>query len=219
MTRRARLWIEFVVIFGLLPIPAMQLPPRTLIPVLWVTSLAVLGFLLFDRTFERKQLWNAGAIRHHWRPIVLRFVFVAPVVAVATWLLTPQLFMGFPRRALPIWGMVMFAYPIASVFPQGIVYRAFLLHRYRDLFPAVALRVAVGALAFGYLHIIFGNWMAPMLTLAGGVLFTWTQEKTRSLFCSSLEHAMYGCLLITTGWGIFVVKGGDQILERLSAGG
>ncbi len=99
----------------------------------------------------------------------------------------------------------MVLYPILSVYPQGLLYRGFFLHRYAGLFPATHaghwMLLLAGAAAFGFLHIIFRNPLAVMLTFFGGILFAWRYEQTGSLFVSGFEHALYGCWLFTVGLG------------------
>ena len=74
----------------------------------------------------------------------------------------------------------MIAYPLLSVFPQGIIYRNWFVHRYRDLFGDSGLMILVAALAFSFVHIIFINWVALVLTFVGGIMFTGTYIRHRS---------------------------------------
>lgn len=97
--------------------------------------------------------------------------------------------------------MVLVLYPILSVYPQGIVYRMFLMERYRPLFPEAWLMILVSAVAFGFMHIVFRNPFAVVITFAGGLLFAWRYERTGSLLVSSVDHAIYGCLMFTVGLG------------------
>jgi len=39
------------------------------------------------------------------------------------------------------------------------------------------------------------------------VLFAWRYQQSGSLFTSSLEHALYGCLMFTIGLGEYFYKG------------
>ncbi len=198
--------------FGLLPIGVYFLKPhRTLLPILWVFMACILVMLLRDKTFDRKELWNARAIKDHWKPILLRFVCLAPVIAFATWWLTEELFLYLPRNQPWLIAMIICLYPIFSVYPQGIIYRVFLLHRYKPLLGNPIALVVVSALCFGFLHIIFRNPIAPTVTLVGGALFAWTHHRSRSLFVSSFEHALYGLWLMSTGWGAFLYPGAVDI--------
>ena len=101
----------------------------------------------------------------------------------------------------------MLLYPILSVYPQGIVYRAFIFERYRPLFSNPILMIAVSAAAFSFVHIIFRNPIAVGLTLLGGIIFAFRYQESGSLFTSSFEHALYGCFMFTIGLGEFFYKG------------
>jgi len=102
---------------------------------------------------------------------------------------------------------VMVLYPVLSVYPQAIIYRAFFFARYRPLFPNTALLIAMSAVAFSFAHIIFRNPIALTFTLVGGALFAWRYAETGSLFSSSVEHALYGCWMFTIGLGQYFYKG------------
>ena len=95
----------------------------------------------------------------------------------------------------------MALYPILSVYPQAIIYRAFVFDRYRDLFGPPWAIVLASAVAFAYVHIIFQNRLAVVLTFFGGILFAVCYLQTGSLFVSSFEHALYGCSIFTIGLG------------------
>ena len=60
-------------------------------------------------------------------------------------------------------------------------------------------------------HIVFNNPHAVALTLAGGVLFTW-QHNTKGMMFANVEHALFGNLAFTVGWGIFL-HGGTMALR------
>ena len=101
------------------------------------------------------------------------------------------------------------------MYPQEIIFRAFFVRRYgealRSLGGAVTL-VAVGALAFGWAHVLFGanaraTAIAVGLSTIGGVLFLTTYLRTRSTLAASVEHALYGDLLFTVGLGWYFYSG------------
>jgi len=102
---------------------------------------------------------------------------------------------------------VMVAYPVLSVYPQGLLFRAFFFERYTDLFPGEWAMILASAAAFAFLHIIFRNWLAVALTFAGGLLFAMRYAETNSLATSSFEHALYGCWLFTVGLGQYFYHG------------
>ena len=204
---RRRLVIEMLLLFLVLPLAVLASETKLLLPILWVFAASIFIVVWRDRTFPRRELWNAGAFRAHRKAILARFIVLGAGVLLLTWWLTPELLFRLPREKPLLYCAILVGYPWVSVYPQGVIYRAFLLHRYAALFPRPAVRIAMAALCFGFLHIIFRNPIAPLVTLIGGVLFTWTHARSRSLFVSSVEHALYGLWLMTTGWGAFLYPG------------
>jgi len=88
------------------------------------------------------------------------------------------------------------------------VYRAFFHHRYAPVLRGPVARILVGGAAFGFMHVVFLNWLAPAMTLVGGLLFAWTYERSRSLFAATFEHALWGCYVFTIGIGWYFYGGG-----------
>lgn len=191
-----------LLIFAALPLLFLALRPSLhIFAVLWGMTLACLVSLLVDPTFDRRRLWNAGAFREHGRGVFLRFALVAPVIAVSTAVFMPDDFLSFPRARPLLWAAVMLLYPWLSVYPQGILYRAFVFHRYRPIFGERGPMIVASAMLFALSHVVFGNWIAVVLTALGGLLFARTYHRSRSLLVCQIEHALYGCLLFTIGLG------------------
>jgi membrane protease YdiL (CAAX protease family) len=197
---RTRRHIELVVLLGVGP-ALLALGPR------WLVSLAILGggvagavALLLDRTFPRRQLWNAAAARPELARVLARTALVCLGILAVTALATPERLLAFPRQRPAVWAIVMVLYPI-SAFAQEIVYRPFFFHRYGALFRSPRARVLASAALFGWGHVSVNNVLAVVLTAAVGVLFASTYERTRSTLLVSLEHALYGDFVFTVGLG------------------
>jgi hypothetical protein len=172
------------------------------IPMLWVLTGYALAILLRDPTFDRGVLWNSAPFRESAPAILGLFALaVATGVFLVRRFAPPETFLSFPRNKPRAWALVMILYPVLSVYPQGIVYRAFLFHRYRDLFGAPWAMVLASALAFTFVHIVFKNKLALAMTFLGGFLFGFRYLQTHSLFVTGFEHSLYGCLLFTVGVG------------------
>jgi len=126
---------------------------------------------------------------------------------MAVYYFAPLTLFDFVKRHTVFWAIVMVLYPVLSVYPQGIIYRAFFFERYRGLFPNTMVLIVMSAVAFSFAHIIFRNPIAVAFTLVGGLLFAWRYAETRSLLTSSFEHALYGCWMFTIGLGQYFYKG------------
>jgi CAAX protease family protein len=200
--------VEFLLLFVVLPLAFRFKPfPFPLIPALWLLTAYCLYRLLRDPSFDRHLLWNPGPMGRFWPPILLTFAGLALLIGVFVFFFHPERLFGFVRRAPLFWAVVMVLYPILSVYPQSLIYRAFLFHRYRTLFTSPLAMIVASALAFSFVHIIFRNPIAVSFTLMGGLLFAWRYQESGSLLTSAFEHALYGCWLFTIGLGVFFYRG------------
>ena len=208
LRHRVYLAAEYAVLAFALPLAYRfdALPVHPFLP-LWVIAGLCLVGLMTDRRYPRRELLNVAGLRSHLRPILIRFAVVAACVFVAAAVFTPDLLFGLIRRRPDIWAMIMVFYPVLSVYPQGIIYRTFVLHRYRHLAPGRWGPLVMSAVAFAFVHVIFRNPIAPLLTLGVGLLLAHTHQRSRSLLASSVEHALYGCLMFTIGWGWYFYHG------------
>ena len=131
----------------------------------------------------------------------------AALVAAAVRRLAPRLLFGFVKDDPDIWAVVMVLYPVLSVYPQGLIYRSFLMHRYAAIIRPGWPLIVLSAVAFAFMHLTFRNWFAVISTFLGGLLFAWRYQATGSLFTSVLEHALYGCWMFTIGIGGYFYHG------------
>lgn len=201
-------WVEFLALFVGLPLGlALLAPGKPVLPALWIAT-AVIGVVLaFDRTFDRGAFAASRLRAADGRRLLVRWAVAAVALTGILLLAKPEYLLQLPRERPVVWALVMVLYPLLSVVPQAIVYRAFLFHRYGGLFPSPRARLAAAAFAFGFAHIVFLNPWALAFTLAGGWLFAGTYVRTGSLWASAVEHALYGCFLMTVGWGRFFYHG------------
>lgn len=205
MTRKAILWGELLTLFAVVPLVyfsgVVHLPK---IPILLVFFLACLFSLLRSRDFDRAELLHS--LRGHeatLRSIFFRSLIVAAGAIVAVLIIDPTLLFGFPKAQPRLWLLVMFLYPLLSAYPQEVIYRAFFFHRYREILPARWAAILVSTLAFSFLHIIFDNWIAVILTIPAGYIFSRTYVRSGSLMLAAIEHGLYGCIIFTSGLGRF----------------
>jgi hypothetical protein len=205
---RPWLMVEFVVLFVALPLGYRFSPVRLpALPVLWAVVAYSYWQLMRDPHFDRAKLWNAGQLSSRLGLILAIFIPAALLLWLGVRRFAPQLEFNFVRQHPAFWAVVMVAYPVLSVYPQGILYRAFFFERYATLFPGKWLMIVASAAAFAFLHIIFRNTLAVALTFGGGLLFAASYAETGSLATSSFEHALYGCWLFTVGLGQYFYHG------------
>lgn len=207
--RVVRLGLEFLILFGVGPaLWALGYVKPNLFVVLAVLAGASALLLARDRGFDRVRFWNAAGAKAELPSILKRFAVLSIALIAVVAILTPEVLFRLPLERPALWLMICVLYPIFSVFPQTLVYRTFLFHRYADLFPSAATRIAASTAAFGFAHVILHNELAVILTALGGFLFARTYERTKSSLASAIEHALYGTMVFTIGLGAsFLVTG------------
>src|SRR5262249_51907786 len=150
--------VEFLLLFWILPLVFTVAPlPRWPLAVLWLVTLYCYLVLRRQPQFDSDKLWSIGVIRAHSRSILAVFIPVACPLSVAVYGLIPQAFLSLPKRTPFIWGVVMVLYPLLSVIPQTIIYRAFIFSRYDWLFPSARILILASAASFSWLHIVMRN--------------------------------------------------------------
>jgi uncharacterized protein len=203
-----KLAVELILLFLLLPLAyrfsPVSLPP---FPILWVVTLYCYLHLRKMPGYSFSQSWNIDALPQQLPTILLPFLCFAALAAIAVWRFAPDSLFILVRHRPWLWFLIMLLYPLLSAFPQNLIYRAFLMARYQGLIASPAALILVSAAAFSFMHIIFRNPIAVILTFFGGVLFAWRYQHSGSLAASTLEHALYGCLLFTLGLGEYFYHG------------
>lgn len=206
---RGWLVAELFVLFGLVPLALMQklLPVHPLV-VAAVAAACCLFALLRDPTFDASHLWNRRDQTRQLLAILPLWLLTVGLLLGLLWLVSPDRLFSLPRHHTAVWAVLMLSYPIISVYPQELIYRSFFFHRYKPIAGDGRPMVLLSAAAFAWMHILFNNWVAVALCAAGGVIFAWRYQRTRSLLVTSVEHTLYGQLVFTIGLGEFILSGG-----------
>ena len=208
MVRLLLLALEFAAVFLIVPLLIYyRRIPNLPIPYLLIT--ATLAFLVLwdDPGFNLSRLAAWGNFRPFVSTILIRDAVCLAGLGVAVYLRAPQLLFSLIRGSPRLWALIFLLYPLFSVYPQELLYRAFFFHRYQPLFGNGWGMVIASAAAFGFVHIIFRNWLAVGLCLIGGFLFSLTYQASGSLLLACLDHAIFGNFLFTIGLGEFFYHG------------
>jgi len=213
MTSRSYLLVELIAIYVGLPTLVYLWPPQSLFPLLWVLALICSIMLLKKKDFKRKEL-------RFFNPVIspqllltqaaITFILAALLLS----LLSPEQLFSLVKKDPLLWLVVMLLYPLLSVYPQELIYRSFFFHRYRSLIPQPSLMIGFNALLFGYMHIVFHNWIAVVLATLGGLYFAMLYQRSRSLLFVSIVHALYGDLLFTLGLGTYFYQGSIETVAK-----
>ena len=213
-----RLLAEFIVLFLLLPIPFcfVEFIRPFLIPTLVAVALACFVSLRRDELFPREHLWNVRKAVASLGGICISFLVAGIALTAFVYFFDRDSFLLLPRKKPLLWVAIMFLYPLLSVYPQEVIYRAFLFHRYKSIFPTPAAGILISALVFGFVHIVFKHYMSVVLSLIAGAFFAITYARTKSLAAVWLQHALFGALIFTLGLGKYFFHGTVKVAELIS---
>jgi uncharacterized protein len=208
MTHKILLIAELVAIFVLVPLLMnRRLLPNWPIPFLLLVAVAAFLALRRDPAFQGAAQLQFRGITQQLYPLLLRDALLMALLGIAVWRLAPDLLFSFVKTQPALWAVVMVLYPVVSVYPQELLFRGYFFRRYAPLFDGGWAMVAASALAFGFVHIIFGNRLSVALSTIGGVLFALTYRHSGSLALVCLEHALFGDFIFTIGIGQFFYHG------------
>jgi hypothetical protein len=207
---------ELVALYGGLPV-ALAVCRRAIegipvIPVLWVAALPMAVWLRRRRARGASETsaspcGSRNAWKREWPRVLLRACLgFALLWGWMRWQ-HPEWLWSLPAKQPKAWLAVVAGYPVLSVVPQGVVYRAFFRERYAACLRNRAMFRLAAALCFAFSHVVFLHWQTVALTFLGGLLFTRTYERTDSLGLSNLEHALYGAILFTLGYDRYLAGG------------
>lgn len=208
MIRLLLLALEFAAVFVIVPLLIYyRRIPNLPIPYLLITATLAFLVLSCDPAFNLSRLVVWANFRPFLSTILIRDAVCLVGLGIAVYLRAPQLLFSLIRHSPRLWALIFLLYPLVSVYPQELLYRAFFFHRYQPLFGDGWGMVIASAVAFGFVHIIFRNWLAVGLCLIGGLLFSVTYQTSGSLLLTCLDHAIFGNFLFTIGLGEFFYHG------------
>ena len=203
--------LELLFLFSMLPLAlASGLFPRPWVIYLFAAGIPLTIWLRFVRKRPWTDFWTGpeSSVRSSdLLHVISRFGINSIALVVLTLGLYPDKLLSFPA-AFPIrWLAVMILYPLIMVYPQELVFRMYFAERYAGLLATDRWLIVVNALLFGWVHILYGNMLAVVLSGIGGALFMDTYLRTRSMKLVWLEHVLYGNLVFTIGLGEFFYSG------------
>ena len=202
--RRNLVWrsLEFGVLFFGIPL-WVYLDKDFIHPSILVLPVLAFIFIVMRRTtsFQWKELiyWNIGwptLLKHGAIVGTVFFLFLGYVLKFER----ENLF-NLIRNNPMIFLAMSFFYPVFSAYGQELIYRTFLQHRYRILFPRDWHFILASGVTFSFLHIVYYDPVSMILTLIGGLYFARVYLDTRSVLFSSLLHSAMGLIVFLVGMG------------------
>jgi uncharacterized protein len=194
--------LELAVLFVGMPLlyVADVLPVHKIVPLI-----ALLAYCTIILLVNKPVNPNRFSLFANWKLIVLRFIIIGIVVfLLIRFYLHLDWFANLQENRKLFYMILM--YPLLSALPQEVIFREFFFYRYGLLFRHPAVLVAVNATLFSFAHIYFTSWIVMVFTLVGGLIFTLTYLRTRSLLVVSIEHTLYGLMILSSGLGEYFYK-------------
>jgi hypothetical protein len=207
--RSALRLLELALVFGGLPLlfadkTRHQRPRGMVVAALWLMALLASLVLVGDPSFDRRALSELPLQHPHLRTMLLRSAVLIPLMGALSLYLSREAFLRLPRTQPRLFLLVTFLYPLASVLPQTIIWRALFVHRYSPLFSDRTWLLLTGAALFAFAHLAFRNIVAIVVTFIGGALFLDSYLETGSFALSLLEHSAYGLAAFGLGLGRYL---------------
>lgn len=205
---RTWLWIEFSVLFLIVPVAHVvffdTFGPFAPLAAVFIVSAILLGLTPGFRWFE---IIDCRGLLGHIPMTVILIALCTAVTFGLTLLMVPERFLSFPRYSFDRYLVVISLYPFLSVLGQEIAYRLLFYRRYGALIPNRTAGIMVSAFIFALAHAFYMNWVAVILSFAGGIFFAWAYDRTRSFMLVWILHSLAGQVLFTSGLGIFFYHG------------
>ncbi len=201
-SKRSVLAAEAFVLFVALPTVFLFELSRSITAIIILGGLAYVAALMWRFRLNRAFAFGLAGYRE-LVPVVLRFAVFAILTTIAVAVLMPEYLFYVVRENPRLWLVILGVYCLFSVYPQTIVYRGFFMERYRPLVRSDTMLVLANAIAFSWAHTLIANPLVYSLTFLGGILFSITYLRSRSLLVVAIEHALYGFWLFTVGLGMY----------------
>lgn len=196
------LGIEFVLLFVGVPL-FLFLDKDIIHPSIVLLPVVLLLFVYLYRNpeFSFRELIFLKIPAYHYRKAIISFLITAVLIFLGIYFFDRESLFNLPRGNLRIWILLCFFYPVFSAYLQEIVYRKFMFLRYKKLFVKPWMMILASGLSFGFMHIVYYNPLAIILTVIAGIYFAAAYYKTKSVMFSSILHGAFGDLVFTMGLG------------------
>jgi len=202
---RIYLGIEYFLLFFGVPLfiyyeKKIVHPTIILLPVLVIIFL----ILRYSTNFRWKELVSLNVPRKFIRQNILAVIVTGVVMAVLVFIFNRPEFFNLPRGNFGMWCAMCIFYPTISSWGQEIIYRTFLYRRYRKIYLNKWGFVALSAIAFSFLHIVYYHPLSMILTLIMGFYIAWIYERTKSVLFAAILHGSLGITVFTVGLGKYL---------------
>lgn len=172
-------------------------PTILLIPVLLFIIL-----ILRNRTlFRARELVNIKISRKEWLVNIMILLIAGILLLTATLIFSKATLFNLPRKNPVIFLAVSLFYPVFSAYPQEIIYRTFLFHRYSLLFSSRLSFILASSITFSFVHIVYYSPVSIILTLFLGIYLASVYWRTKSVLFTAILHGILGIMVFAMGLG------------------
>lgn len=204
-SNRYYMYIELIII-GLI-IPSIILINRladNILLILWaITSYTLIVYIFFHKKEKFREVLNFSSFTTNNLIIIfVRWFFLSLLIFIITFYFYNDKLFIIQKENPYLLFIIFFIYPFLSALPQEFIFTTFLFSRYKNLINQKYI-IYMSAFLFMFAHVLFINFIAPFLSIFGGIIFARTYMKTKSLALVTLEHALYGNTLFFMGLGYY----------------
>jgi hypothetical protein len=195
--------IEFLLLALVLPtILIVEQWGRYMFFFLWAATIYCLIAYYFTKSSKTVPVWRWSEVTWvHLRPILIRFGISSVLLLIFISMYDPERRFDLITHRTDMWARLMLLYPVLSALPQEFIFCTFFFARYSCIFNNHRKMMAASSIIFAYVHVLFINPVAPLLTIIAGYFFASTFAKHKSLALVTIEHALYGNMVFTLGLG------------------
>lgn len=201
MNRKLLLTAELIVLFAIVPVLYWfdMIPMHKVIPLI-----ILFGYCFFILIIHKQIRKESFHVKANWKNILLRFFAISSLIILFVTWLSPHVFADLGRNKQLL--LMLIIYPLSSAFPQELIFRKFFFHRYEGLFQNQTALLVVNIVLFSFAHIYYESLIVLAFTLGGGLLFVLTYRRTKSLLVVTIEHTLYGMLILSTSLSDYFYK-------------
>ncbi|MFT6361314.1 MAG: membrane protease YdiL (CAAX protease family) [Candidatus Paceibacteria bacterium] len=194
-------YIELLVLYTLLPLALVSSLSVTIKVISVAVAFAYVLYLLYLYTGFKVEKVKKEILPAFWKRTLITLIPVTIFGLFFVLTQAPDAFFRLITTDIKFWLLIVFIYSVGSVLPQEVIYRNIFWRRYRELFSNTYIFIITNAALFSLSHIFLESWIVIGVTFAGGLLFGFTYEKTKSTLLVTTEHSLYGLVLFTIGIG------------------
>lgn len=206
--RRRALWAEWIALYLVAPLTVFALFDGVHpLAALWPTAALALALLAGTPRFRWRALL-AGPVAREWRNITAFAFAVGAGSAASAEALAPGAMLELPLEATRLWLTLLLIYPLASAWPQEVVFRTLFFERYGALFSNRRAAIAANGAVFGLAHALYGSIFVVASSALFGAALAYAYTRRRSTMLVWTLHGLAGLIAFTLGLGRWFLHGG-----------